>query len=76
MSTPQESGLRYARGDMVAGIRICAVCHNRWIMCECGEQVQIDKVVDIFHVGRCPKCGLIDEPCQERIGDHVSKEAT
>jgi hypothetical protein len=44
----------------------CPYCYAREFTCGCGAIVSLDKVVDIFHVGRCDRCGYVDEPCRER----------
>jgi hypothetical protein len=46
----------------------CYECDARSFRCpSCNREiVKIDRLVDIFHVGLCPYCGAVDEPCPER----------
>ena len=46
----------------------CPECGKSCFSCPaCGEEIKIDDMVDIFHVGVCKGCGGQDEPCPERV---------
>lgn len=55
----------------------CKECGNKYIMYHTCGPVEIETVVDIFHIGRCPNCGYtVDEPCPKRIEGRKLEEKT
>ena len=46
----------------------CGFCGEWMFFCpECHGPVSLHEVVDIFHVGDCPACGVQDLPCPVRV---------
>ena len=48
----------------------CHHCHHLTFVCECGERIALQDVVDIFHVGRCSTCSkLVDALCPAQLDE-------
>ena len=48
----------------------CGQSHFATVCSDClGEEIRIQETRSVFHIGRCHRCGHVDdEPCLERIG--------
>src|SRR5437588_12865478 len=50
--------------------RTCQFCNARTMKCAgCGVLLPIKEVIDVYHTGRCPKHGAMDEPCPGSPGN-------